>query len=491
MRLSVFRRAVAQGQRHRFWATCSTQRFLSSGTHLPPGYNNPNLNQQQLLVSSRRKEDQPPSKSSRSPSKDAASVPSSSTTSTTPTLKTTSTKHRQDTPRRIVVKRNTKDTKVTQTKQEPHLRRRRRQPPLQQQISSIKPQEIRDSWGQAILMAPRKQKSNNSAAQSQQSHYPKLPILNASALLHTRDYCVHSANSQSTLSGTGAARRLLQGQADFLQVLRQLVHVLPLSLQEENKNNPNTTKKQQQQPQFVRQRQRFVLQGHGIPHQLLQEHIQLADALLKYHNHAVSCAFHTLFPRPDIHQNTTTNTGMERWMRVRQVDGSHRVVAWPPPPSSSNDAYSEQYWTESMQLFLTVFQRLVNKLGVSVLVIPSDKPEKDNDHGSTTTTTDHDNNSTNKGVVPHHWNVEFSRHDNSFHNHRNNHNDPDSSSSAMDLRLTVEWTPIDHGPSAPGHIRLQLQGTPIATSDRDNESSTVSAAPVRLAVDASFRYQQG
>jgi hypothetical protein len=79
----------------------------------------------------------------------------------------------------------------------------------------------------------------------------RIPLLNASALLDKREYCLKSAKASTTKSGTDAARRLLRGQRDLVQVLRQQSSL-----------------------------QTFILQGHGIPTALLQDNLCMAFNLL-------------------------------------------------------------------------------------------------------------------------------------------------------------------------------------------------------------------
>lgn len=349
----------------------------------------------------------------------------------------------QQTPRRLVVKRNTsaEEAKKPTTKDVGVIiqkRRRRKKPKT----------EIRDTWGQLILTVPRK--INTTTKSEQQDPSNRLPILNASALLHTKDYCVHSADSRTSTSGLGAARRLIQGKHDFLKVLRQLVHDT---------------------------QQRFVLQGHGVPHQLLQEHVELANALLTHHENANSCAFH-YHPRqsgPPTASNDDDDTNkncLERWMRILQHDGSHRVVKWPPIASNNNNMLQ---WQESMQLYVTVMHRLATKLGTAVLIqsetATTKEHQKDKDDLDENVVDDYDNEfhaaTHQDDAAPHHWNVEFARAPNTHFN------------VPEPLKLTVAWMPIPKGPSAPGHVRLQLQGSPRQ-----------GGAAVRLSLDACFRYEQ-
>lgn len=97
-----------------------------------------------------------------------------------------------------------------------------------------------------------------------------LPAMNASALLDPLKYCKTSSRlSQNrsgvsrSISGTDAARRLLRGKKEFILAVRSL----------------------KQQPS--------LLEGHGVPPQLFQHCIDMADALLlQYSPDVVECTFH-------------------------------------------------------------------------------------------------------------------------------------------------------------------------------------------------------
>ena len=105
---------------------------------------------------------------------------------------------------------------------------------------------------------------------SRSSNKYVLQAMNASALLDPLKYCKTSSRLSSnrtgvsrSISGTDAARRLLRGKKDFILAARSL------------KNQP------------------ALLEGHGVPHQLFQHCIDMADALLlQYSPDAVECTFH-------------------------------------------------------------------------------------------------------------------------------------------------------------------------------------------------------
>ncbi len=314
-------------------------------------------------------------------------------------------------PRRLIVKRRVGVEDSTKSANTVGLitgtpRRRKKK------LSEKDPVEVFDTLGQPILEVPRKPKSG------------LLPVLNASSLLHTKSYCVKSAKN-STKSGTAAARRLLRGQHDFLQVVRKLVPV----------------------------QHKFLLKGHGVPSQLLEEHIHLANDVLSYYNDAVACSFHSL------------SDSVER-IRIR-TEGGNQVASW--PPKASRLEYS---WDESLQLYLKVMQRMAKRLG-DVLISP---PIKENTHepSATWTKDEYDNEFDSvflsSSTKPHHWNVEFARLSQSY-------------DILPEPVITVEFTPILYGPSAPGHVRLQLRGQPKSASSASIKNGVV------MSVDAAFRWK--
>lgn len=135
----------------------------------------------------------------------------------------------------------------------------------------------------------------------------ELPILRASALLDTREYCIQSANASTSKSGTDAAKRLLRGKRDIVQFLRR-----------------------------HQSSQAFCLQGHGIPVQLLQDHIDMADALLS--SDASTLSF----------RQTSTK------IQVRFKEGTYGSRTW----------QASEALTFSMQLYLTAMDRLAASLGI-------------------------------------------------------------------------------------------------------------------------------
>jgi len=183
------------------------------------------------------------------------------------------------------------------------------------------------------------------------------PILNISALLDPKDYCRRSAfpSGTTTISGGDAAQRLLRGREALVTVMREDC-VDPQRRRQPNNNGPS---------------QPYGLIGHGVPHQLLQSHIDLADSVLSHHDNAAECSFNNFQGDLSFH-----------WMRLRSRMGDNRACPWPPPPPSSTKSASSKRiidslpaWEQEMELYLTVMNRLVSTLGLGLW------------QGETTTTT--------------------------------------------------------------------------------------------------------
>lgn len=98
------------------------------------------------------------------------------------------------------------------------------------------------------------------------------PILNLSALLDSTEYCRKSAlrSGTSTISGGDATLRLLRGREALVDVLR---------------NGCVDRKKKRGPPQP------HAVVGHGVPYQLLQNHVDMADSLLTHHDLSAECSF--------------------------------------------------------------------------------------------------------------------------------------------------------------------------------------------------------
>lgn len=197
------------------------------------------------------------------------------------------------------------------------------------------------------LYDPRKPRSNQHDNNSDNdTSYPYLVLrsLNAAALLDPKSFCKESSKTTHThgvnrsISGTDAARRLLRGKKEFLVTARS-----------------------------IRSSQPVVLEGHGVPVQLFQHCINMADALLgEYGDDIAACTFHNYHHNTDGDENNSSdndnNTMLPLVVRTRSGrDSKNRCHPW-PPPSPGADATHD--WDYHLTLYLTVMTRLVSNLGM-------------------------------------------------------------------------------------------------------------------------------
>jgi hypothetical protein len=237
-----------------------------------------------------------------------------------------------------------------------------------------RPRIIRDTHGQVMFI----------------QHYYRssvLPILNASALLDASHYCKHSANASQTKSGLEAAKRLLRGKQDWITLVRKLVFRQQQQQQQsiDHARNNVTISAAYNLSQVLDERRLrrrripesyFVLTGHGIPHQLLQDHIDLASRLLldkslQLHggdtgssssnsNKSQPLPYTSSIQLCSSH-NRSSSSGSDlpfsiHWMRLRQPKRRSNTTSYfVPVPDTCQEA---------LQLYLTVMNRLVNTLGV-------------------------------------------------------------------------------------------------------------------------------
>jgi hypothetical protein len=230
--------------------------------------------------------------------------------------------------------------------------------------------------------------------------------INASPLLDPKDFCKKSAAHGGTHSrnGTLAAKRLLEGKKRVLEELRGDVVL------------KSGTKKGRKPPRAC------AIIGHGVPTQLLQSHVTMADWLLT-DRHAAAISF----------KNSAGELSFET-LRVRSRDGRNRAVTF----DSSKSGHD-------MQLYLAVMNRISCVLSQ---VLWHDDPvpvlyeDKDDDFVQSSSS----NTSAAKLL---HWNVELLR---------GAGNPP-----VPMLTPIVEWTPPE-GDSVPGQMCVRLRGLPIQNS---------------------------
>jgi hypothetical protein len=343
---------------------------------------------------------------------------------------------RPDEERRIVVKRSV-DSSSNLPRDPLELQQRvgliNRRFPLEH--------EITDSGGKTIWIPAKHVLLNDQIVATQ------FPQIHAAAWLDPATYCRGGGQS---IAGTVAARQLLRGKKDLMEVLGHAVYSGAAS---------------------KAHRKSIVLLGHGLPPQILQHHIDSAAALLERLQ-----ASEVSFKQFNVaqHHNSLASTEAVReirWSHVRDAaTGENRVVPWPIDASEPNP------WQDDLQLYWTVMNRIATRLGLAVLLkrpqvlapvnpetLTNRRPRADYSlPGIPTNSMLH--------TPPHHWKVKFSR---EFHFLPQTL--PPSNRFAGGLLLPVlEWTPLE-GVAAPGHVCIRLQG----------EAS--GAVPISLCFDAGFR----
>ena len=296
--------------------------------------------------------------------------------------------------------------------------------------------EITDSGGKIIWIPVKTIVRDNDSGGT------KLPQINASAWLDPSTYC---RGGGKTIAGTVAARQLLHGKKDLMEVLGHAVY--------------SSTSK------LVQRHRSIVLCGHGIPPQLLQHHIDSADKLLLRLN-----ASEVSFKQFNVSQsdNVTAMTDAVRdirWGHVRDAEtGENRVITWPIDNVSD--------WEYDLQLYWTVMNRIATRLGLPVLLkqpqVTVPKPETSTRRPRADYNIPAILNNSMLNVPPHHWRVKFSRESyfliEQFPTDRSH------------LYPVIEWTPLE-GVATPGHVCIRLQGA----------SRSDGNAPISLCFDASFR----
>jgi hypothetical protein len=214
-------------------------------------------------------------------------------------------------------------------------------------------------------------------------HHP-FPILNASVLLDTQRYIVRSGKfpATTTKSGTDAARRMLRGRKEWLQTVRK--HVA------RGRHPATTTTSTGSSSQRQGGGGAYEIQGHGVPRQLLQNHVDFATKLLKRHR-----AWTVDFGAPPsttskIISSSSIFRDTKDWtMQVLGMDGdpsSYRTapvlraeagVSATDYDSSTGDNCMPQYDdAHSLQLYLTVMHRLATTLSIVFRQQPQPQTEQ-------------------------------------------------------------------------------------------------------------------
>ena len=290
-----------------------------------------------------------------------------------------------------------------------------------------------------ILIPPGKQKSyvslpnppfDRSRSDNQETH--GLWSVNVSPFLDPKDFCRRSAfyEEKPTLNGTLAARRLLEGKKLLLETLSEDI------LRIKNK---------QRKPRS------YTILGHGVPKQLLQSHVNMADFLLAHYKNSPEISF----------KNSTGKLSVET-LRIRSPhpDGKNRAEPWSFAQHSELD--------DQMQLYLAVMNRISTTLSDvlwSDAPMPAVENEEDDDD-------DFVRSSSSSAVTPLHWNVELMK----------------GTDNPFDSMLTpiVEWTLPESG-LAPGRMSIRLRGLSRSPAPVSNNRRRRKPVEVTLTYRASFQ----
>jgi hypothetical protein len=376
---------------------------------------------------------------------------------------------------------------------------RRRRPPLQQQQNqNARSTETTYDCHRVPVLIPgreRRPDGQQSAVMHHHHHYRHtLSTINASALLNTKEYCLKSAAAATSSSGTEAARRLLRGKKDVVNILRRhVVYTRQQDANQQRQQNVHPYQPHQREPPIP-----HALQGHGVPVQLLQNHLDLAGELLDLTpGNAAEVSF----------QNWSGELSLD-WMRVRSQDGHSSVRPWPVvvPQTQDNDGGDNgnettinhndtmATWDQDMALYLSVMNRLATQLSLVLqtqsppTATPTTTSTRKMTDASTTTMTDEYSNvfssfksSSTEQQIPMHppppryWNVKVWR-GMAFA----------ADSLPAEPCPVVEWTPVQ-GLEAPGHVCVRLQGFPTRRSNGTATSTRRQPQAVTLSFTACFR----
>lgn len=256
-----------------------------------------------------------------------------------------------------------------------------------------------------------------------QSSSPKISIssLDASALLDPLSYCkasakvAHTHGVSQSISGTDAARRLLRGKKEFITVARTM-------------------------------RSPGLLTGHGVPPELLQNCVDMADALMQHYGNIVEISFH------NYNHDTSNETKLPHILRIRGQDGTNRCSQWPIRTSTD--------WDYHMSLYVAVMERLVKNLG---LVLPCRREPFQSKRGQEESEQrNHDDFTASPLLFPSsnripHWNVDILR-GGVFQFY-----DGDDCTLNDDMTPTpiVEFSHVDNDSEAQGRVLIRLQGKSV------------------------------
>lgn len=269
---------------------------------------------------------------------------------------------------------------------------------------------------------------DRSRLEGEESIVHGLWTVNVSPLLDPKDFCRKSAAFEGsyTRNGTLAARRLLEGKRRVLEDLRGDIL--------------KSSRRQRKPPRA------YAIIGHGVPKQLLQAHVDMADLLLKEHRHAAAVSF----------KNSSGELSFET-LRVRSQDGQNRALT----------VDHNRWWEHDTQLYLAVNNRISSVLS-QILWRDNPVPANDDEDDAAPVNDDAGDDFVKSPPLPDvkllHWNVELQR---------GAGNPP-----VPMLTPIIEWT-LPEGDSLPGNVCVRLRGLPIQNSQGGRASLTQGRIPRR------------
>lgn len=347
--------------------------------------------------------------------------------------------------------------------------------------------------------------TTSSSSQKSNSQTQRFYLLDVSPYLDPLAFCRSSASYEylarkHTIDGTLAARRLNRGKQmvrDFIKY--QLCSYFHL---------PDRKKSKQPQQQQVisneqyilanlraqhgskrwrtpfqkpknKHPQPFILSGHGIPKQLLQDHLQLCQQVILHLQEqqimtGKECFFHHSCTAASSHNNslgTTATVGnSDVILHVRNKGYKNQVIPWPLPPTTREDSITNLF-QDRFVLYVTVMNRLSTTL-VQMLTSPNDNrraPAQEYWHQQN---------------LPSYWNVHFCIRDcnsgepNDYFHYINDHNNLNSlSSQPLTMQLNNDKQPIivaqlseratscGMKASTVTNVRIQMHGMVPKTAD--------------------------
>jgi len=268
---------------------------------------------------------------------------------------------------------------------------------------------------------------------------PPFPILDASPLLDPSGYCRSSArpSGTTTISGGDAARRLSDGRrmcVDLLGGGRLTNYHGPVGAEDDCCDN-NYFSCSSFPPPPPAELRAFALSGHGVPPQLLRDHVDCADGLLRILGDAAEVGFNNY--RGEVSgrgrgrgrgsgRGGEEEMGLEfDWMRVRSRGGDNDPFPWPPRATERYFDPSPSEWEDyrhRVDLYLAVMNRMATALGSAVEEsrrTSDDSPPEADDLGDCCDDDEYDeidSGNDDDGFVgrvhiprPRRWNVEFLR----------------------------------------------------------------------------------